>query len=318
MTGPNHALPEPLARIANRLALFSCGLVLVTLVLHRLFSFPTSVALNMLAVAAGGAALALSTALIAVVKIWITGRSGAWSAAGGIVFAGALLAIPLAAYPTFRALPRINDLTTDTQTPPRFIELAKARGSDANKAVYPGSAFAQAQIDAYPDVRPLVINRSAEEVYDLVLETMRGRRGLGWKVAAEEPPTMRPAKAGWIEATERTLVFGFTDDIVVRVTGDDRQSRIDIRSASRYGRHDFGANAARIRKFLTQVTARLETVLPSAVAGRGGVRASQAEVGGLKRPRERTPETAAAKRGERDPAPPDGRRGPREKATPRG
>ena len=36
------------------------------------------------------------------------------------------------------------------------------------------------------------------------------------------------------------------DDVVVRVRPDPEGARVDIRSTSRYGRHDFGTNAARI------------------------------------------------------------------------
>ena len=63
---------------------------------------------------------------------------------------------------------------------------------------------------------------------------------------------------GQIEAVDRTLVLGFSDDIVVRVGGRDGQAKIDVRSASRYGRHDFGRNAERIRGFLRELHARLD------------------------------------------------------------
>jgi uncharacterized protein (DUF1499 family) len=49
------------------------------------------------------------------------------------------------------------------------------------------------------------------------------------------------------------LLFGFKDDIVVRVTPSGNGSRVDVRSLSRVGRSDFGVNANRVRKFLRQL-----------------------------------------------------------------
>ncbi len=54
------------------------------------------------------------------------------------------------------------------------------------------------------------------------------------------------------------MIMGFSDDVVVQVKGNDAQALIDIRSASRYGLHDLGANAARIRAFYDEVNTALE------------------------------------------------------------
>jgi hypothetical protein len=164
----------------------------------------------------------------------------------------------------------------------------------------------------------LTIDRPADEVFDLVVNTIRGRRGLGWKVLVEEQPAARPAKAGLIEATDRTMILGFVDDIVIRVAGTEQQTRIDIRSASRFGSHDLGANASRIRRFVRELQARLESTTPGAVAGRVGIRAARA--GGqadVKRPKERTREKGDS-RSSRDAAPKDAPRGPGQRAAPRG
>ena len=64
---------------------------------------------------------------------------------------------------------------------------------------------------------------------------------LGWTMVLTEPPG--DGGVGRIEATDRTMMMGFTDDVLVRVTGDDARAFIDVRSVSRYGLHDLGANA---------------------------------------------------------------------------
>jgi uncharacterized protein (DUF1499 family) len=56
-----------------------------------------------------------------------------------------------------------------------------------------------------------------------------------------------------IEATATTRLFGFKDDIVVRIRPAPQGSRLDIRSVSRVGRSDLGVNAQRIRAYLAKL-----------------------------------------------------------------
>src|SRR5262245_16836051 len=253
------------ARWSCRLALFSVSLLVVAWALHRIGSLPTPLAINLFAVGFAGAGLAVLFALVALVRIWSTGRAGA-----GSMTVGLLLPLLAAAGPVVYAAahldhPRINDLTTDTITPPPFTALAK-RPDGANPAAYPGQPFADLQAKAYPDLRSLVLDRSAEEAYELVEEAVRRLR---WRVVAEAAPAGdRNAMAGRMEATEATLVMGFTDDIVIRVEGGPTRSRVDARSASRYGKFDFGQNAGRLRRFLAEVRARAEATPTAAVAGK--------------------------------------------------
>ena len=263
----------PLARWSSRIAVFSASLLIVAVALHRLTSFPTQVAVNLFAVGAGAAGLAMLVALVALVQIWRRGLAGAGRAAFGILLPMLLLAWPLTYVPAFLKLPKINDVTTDVTAPPRFVALAKLRTGESNPAVYPGSRFALEQQKAYPDLRTFVIDRSAQETFELVEEAVRK---LKWRVAASEPPVGRPAKGGTIEATDNTLVVGFTDDIVIRVEGSVNRSRIDVRSASRHGRHDLGQNATRVRRFFAELQSRIDSTSPGGVAGRRGLRTTRA------------------------------------------
>ena len=55
---------------------------------------------------------------------------------------------------------------------------------------------------------------------------------------------------GFILAEARTFVLRATDDVRIDVTLDeDAQTRVDVRSTSRVGRADLGANRRRIRAF---------------------------------------------------------------------
>jgi hypothetical protein len=130
-----------------------------------------------------------------------------------------------------------------------------------------------------------------EEAYELVADTVAK---LKWRIAAAEPPTGKPARSGRLEATDRTLLVGFPDDVVVRVEGSGARTRIDVRSASRYGRFDFGQNAARVRRFLAEVRLRAESTLPTAVAGRRGLKTLRAGAI-LKRQKAHDPQKAEAR-----------------------
>jgi uncharacterized protein (DUF1499 family) len=319
----SHIPNEPLALWASRLSLFALALVGLCFLLHRLGILGTPVAMTATGVAFAAAILGILIGLVAAISIWTRGRNGAGRVAVGLIGGATLCAWPLAALPTFMALPQINDVSTDTANPPRFAALAKDRPSGAKSPAYPGERAARLQSAAYPDLRTLVVDRSAEEVFEYARLSAAGRKGLGWKVVTLEPPTTRPPKPGLIEATTRTTIIGFTDDVVIRVSGSETESRVDIRSASRYGRHDLGANASRIRRFIRELQGRLDASTPGSIAAArsaAGARATNAKTplpANSKRPLERSSESKGAKGGQA-PAPRDAPRGQGQKAPPRG
>lgn len=306
MTDRSTAVTAPLGRWSSRIAVFSASLIFVDLVLHRVASLPTPVALNIFFVGIAGCLLAFLTALVASIQIWRRGYKGAGSAAVGALLPLLVVAWPLTFVPAYLHEPALNDVTTDWTTPPRFVELAKQRTEDMNPVAYRVDSFPAEQQKAYPDLRTFVIDRSVEETFELIEDVVRK---LKWKVALSDPPIGRTAKGGRLEATDTTLVVGFTDDIVVRVEGNLTRSRVDVRSASRYGSHDFGQNATRARRFLTELQTRVDSTAPSAVAGRRPNRATRALVKRLKeRDRQR-----AESRSKQDPAPPGAQRGQAQK-----
>jgi hypothetical protein len=76
---------------------------------------------------------------------------------------------------------------------------------------------------------------------------------------AREPQAKR--RDGRIEAVARTPVMGFREDLVIRIRGADEESRVDMRSSSRYGFHDLGSNASRIRGFLDSLEEHIDATL---------------------------------------------------------
>jgi hypothetical protein len=260
--------PVPSAVWSLRLALFCGALVLFGVAMHRLLGLSTPVLLNILQVGFAGAALSVLLALTAMLRIWISGREGFLSSLTGLVIGAAILGWPIVYLAMARDLPRINDVSTDTAAPPELVAIAKLRGPGANPSTYP-SDYAPLQASGYPDLQPVRINRSAEETFDLAAEAVRR---LKFQIVAETPPGADATQPGTIEAVDRTLIMGFQDDIVIRVTGDQTTARVDIRSASRYGEFDFGRNAARVRGIFKELKARLDSSVPAAAGPPRSVR----------------------------------------------
>ena len=111
----------------------------------------------------------------------------------------------------------------------------------ANPPEYLGPAIAVQQRKAYPDLAPLDLSMPPGDAFTKAIAVARA---MGWEIVAQKPAE------GRIEATATTAWFGFKDDIVIRVAETAGGSRIDVRSKSRVGRSDVGANAARIRAYL--------------------------------------------------------------------
>ncbi len=222
-----------------------------TFVWHRFFGLPTPIALKVFGGAVAVAIVSLTMAVAALVSIWNDGRLGAGLASFAIFLSLAVLAVPLWSLPDLLQLPRLYDVTTDIASPPAFDRIGKIRQGQANPVHYE-PAFGRLQAAAYPDIKPVVISRPLIDVYSAVREVVKS---LNWKVIDEQSP--EHAKTGYIEAVDRTFIFGFTDDVAIRITGSAKAAKIDIRSSSRFGLHDLGRNAKRIRRFSVEVKARL-------------------------------------------------------------
>src|SRR5262249_40951309 len=76
-----------------------------------------------------------------------------------------------------------------------------------------------------------------------------------------------------IEAVSKSFVLGLADDVAIRLSDEDGRTRVDMRSASRYGRFDFDANAERVEAFLEDL--RTRALIP-AQAGDCGSRTREA------------------------------------------
>ena len=203
-----------------------------------LWSFPPAlVAAEWLVYAA---ALGVLLAAIGAVR----SRPGAGKRGFVLSLLGLALALPVVAigaqweYAT-RTTPQINDVSTDTEDAPVFWHMP-------NPTQYPAQSAAL-QRAGYPDLATLKLGIGPERAYAHALAVVKDN---GWEIVADDP------KDGRIEAIATSLLYGFKDEIAIRVAAADGGSRVDVRSRSRLGRIDRGVNAKRIRAYLAALRSK--------------------------------------------------------------
>jgi uncharacterized protein (DUF1499 family) len=228
------------AMLALLLALASAAMLVSSALVYRAHIVGLERAFLILRWAAYGA---IATVLVTVVAIIIAARRGSGMTIGvlALVIVVAAFAMPALKIRQAARVPRIHDITTDTEQPPRFVNIVPLRAGAANATDYGGPEIAAQQRQGYPDLQPLSLALPPSQAFD---KALAAARAMGWDIVASDPPS------GRIEATDTTYWFGFKDDVVVRVAPAQSGSRVDVRSVSRVGLSDVGTNAARIRKYL--------------------------------------------------------------------
>jgi uncharacterized protein (DUF1499 family) len=217
-------------RLALALAVLAVALLASSGLGVRAGLWPFRVGFGMFAGAlfAGLGAMGVAAVGLAVPRL----RAGAIPALSAAFVVGlASAALPLESLRRVKTLPYINDITTDTEAPPQF---AQARSYERH--------FAELQHIGYPDLQPLELALPPAQAF---ARARSAAQALGWEIVAADEG------AGRIEAVATTWWFGFKDDVAIRVTPAGQGSRIDVRSRSRVGRSDLGANADRIREFFS-------------------------------------------------------------------
>jgi uncharacterized protein (DUF1499 family) len=240
---------EPTSRLATwsgRFALFALAVAILSIVILRSGLLEIVPALATFGAALVFAVLAILFAFGAFIVIWRQGLDGL-----GRAFLGLFLGLALLAYPSYlgyRAtkLPAIFDITTDATNAPRFDVLTRLR--PRGRSDYPGQATAELQRKAYPDIAPLQLTVPPKLAYDAALAIVTKRK---WLLVDSRAPV--PGRAGAIEAVARTPIMGFREDVAIRIGTQGAGARIDVRSASRFGMHDLGSNASRIRALLEEI-----------------------------------------------------------------
>ncbi|MCH2097954.1 MAG: DUF1499 domain-containing protein, partial [Pseudomonadales bacterium] len=189
--------------------------------------------------------LAAVSLLFAIVGLYLSIRRGLTAERMPVLVGGGLsLAIVINMAMQFSAasaVPPIHDITTAPEDPPLFVAVVDLRGAEDNPLEYDAENLTDPTRSAYPFVQPIVTELAPAEAYAKALALVED---FGWDIAAASEAD------GLIEATDTTLMYGFKDDVAVRVRAEGAGSRIDLRSVSRVGQSDLGANATRIKAFI--------------------------------------------------------------------
>ncbi len=207
--------------------------------------------------------LAAGLALLGGVAAFVTKhvRTGAFAVLSALVAGGALM-VPLKMRDAFEASPFIHEVTTDFDNPPAIIAAAglprknpaEYRGADPVPQSTDGITVAEAQRRAFPDIQPVVVAVGLEQARDAAKAAIADMK---MDILAEGPDGDQSG-GGWrIEAVSTSAWFGFKDDFIVRLTPQGAGTQIDLRSKSRVGGSDLGANAARVRDFSKRVSEKL-------------------------------------------------------------
>jgi hypothetical protein len=202
------------------------------------------------------AALAVIAAVAAFEAIWRDGRKGVRTAVWGLFLGLIVLSLPAIGAWKVIVYPRLTDISTDLDDPPAFEHAAVDRGLPAGAIENPDGDLAELQRDAYPDIVSRHYSVGTQRVFDDALAIVADR---GWRLLASHRPDDAD-ETGRIEAVARTIIFGFSQDVVIRVEPDGEGALVDMRSAARNGAHDLGADADRIRGFFADLDASLQGI----------------------------------------------------------
>lgn len=244
------------AGLSRGLASFSAVLLITAVLGHRRGLVDTVAFFWVLGIVALLAAFALLFSGFAFSRLWKFGDQGGHDLTIGAVL-GLIVLAPFAftAY-QIATSPMLRDISTDADDPPALTAAASLRTPDMNR-LEPATAGERAlQAQAYPLVAGRRYDLSLDRVLDSV-KTVLARQG--WELVVAPPAAEQAGGEVDIEAVARSLVLSLPSDVAIRVVDDGDSTFVDMRSASRYGRHDLGENAQRISSFLTELDQEIAT-----------------------------------------------------------
>ena len=233
---------SPVAMAGFWIGLLACLLLMLDGPAYRAHILDLGTALRIVIPAA--LFLGLIAVVLSLVGIARSGSKG--MALAGLVLGLIAAAMPATSINTARHSP-IHDVSTDRDNPPQFVAVLplRAAAKAANSTDYDAKT-AELQKETYPDIGPLHLDVPPAQAFG---RAQNAAREMKWDIVTTDPAQ------GRIEATATTFWFGFKDDVVVRIAADGSGSRVDVRSLSRIGKSDVGANAKRVREYLAKVKA---------------------------------------------------------------
>ncbi len=206
--------------------------------------------------------LVLVTFVTSLLVVFIKPRAGFGGLAAMWLVSLGAAGLALNVINSAKGVPPIHDISTDTAKPLAFSAATMTmRGTNSNpvrppnEATVPfnreklnqwsGRSLVEIQADAYPSLKPLIVEgQSPSAIYAKALTSAKSQ---GLKIVGEDATALR------IDAVAESFWFGFKDDVVIVITPVANGAQVDMRSVSRVGISDLGANAKRIEALLEAV-----------------------------------------------------------------
>lgn len=236
---------------ARRFGALALPVAVIPVLLHRARLVSSDHFLVVEAAALGLAALAVTAACIAFVRLWFTGDQGWGRAVMAFVFGMVCLA-PAAYFLWLSATVSASpDVSTDYGNSPPLTTFIDARFIGPEERERIESAYPNARSRTYPIEAPQMF---------AVAETLISAQD--WDVRARRVP-VGPLGEGQVNAVVTTLL-GFGQEVVVRVSGNAEGARVDMRSASLSAFPDFGENGQRVEAFLLELDNQVTLMLRNA------------------------------------------------------
>jgi len=282
------------AYIGRRLAIFSFFLFAAAWGLHRFGPLSTPSFLAIALAAALISAFAAYLAVIGIGALWFKGARGGKASAAALFFSVLPLAAFAYGAANYVNLPPIYDVSTDVVTPPDWLEAPAADQSWLGPRRAPTVADRQAQVTKWRDLTGRRYDGALDRVYTAARKVavdqgldIRFERGAPELALQEIPesevgkeeavpdaldyipvPIPRPEDQTpednslppgdpSIQGEQRTFVFGFRQDVVIRLKEELETTLVDVRVASRYGDRDLGSGVAYIERYLRALDAEL-------------------------------------------------------------
>ena len=241
---------------SRRLASFSAVLLLTAGIAHRFGVLETAGFIPVLAIVCVLALVALLLAARGFYRLWHFGDRGGRNLTLGSLVALVVL-VPFAVL-FYRGLanPMLHDISTDIDDPPELRAAASLRTADMNRLGAYSDEQRKEQLASYP----LVTGRRYELQFDRIVSAVgKVLEDRGWEVVSAKD--VSPDGETTVEAVAHSLILALPADVAIRITDEGASTYVDMRSASRYGRHDFGGNADRIKDFLADLDVEISSLV---------------------------------------------------------
>lgn len=282
------------AYFARRIALLAFMMFALAWGLHRFGPLETPYFLAVALVAGGLSFIALYLAMIGIIMLWLKGARGGKASAQTLLLVMLPLLPALMGAASYVSLPPIYDISSDLADPPQWIEPVRVDQSWLGQRRPETDDDRMAQMIAYSEVSGRRYEGALDRVYTAALK-VAGDTGIA--VAEERgAPDVRPVEIpvprsktdeavpdaldnvpipeprpesvivepqtyplgdAYIQGVHRTPIFGFRQDVVIRLREEAETTLVDIRVESRYGSHDLGSGADLITRYLRALDAEL-------------------------------------------------------------